>query len=306
MSELEEEVKIPSFRRGYTCFYHTPGTVDGERCAVCGAECMVERNRLGATTFVEHMAGHKSLHDYFYCKTVGQLWHDCLYRLVERGVMPHAQDVSTNVEPVVCAADPARAGFLAGEARAAERSGDIDRAIELLERASALDQTGALKEYWLNRVVLLGKKQRSKPLQATVLYCRAVHDQHAGNYDDAILRYCMAGVLDPAFLWPFNNAGWMFATAKDARARNGRAAIRFARHACEASRWRCWAFVGSLAAAYAQNGDFEIAVHFARAAFPFTPDFYRPHAERQRQCYERRQAFVDDGSTPVAAGAAPD
>jgi hypothetical protein len=74
------------YRGGYTSFYCKPGTVKEWRCRICNAICTVERNRLCAGSFTEHMAGHKSLHDHFFCPHVGEGWHDYIDDLIGEAI----------------------------------------------------------------------------------------------------------------------------------------------------------------------------------------------------------------------------
>jgi hypothetical protein len=92
-------------------------------------------------------------------------------------------------------------------------------------------------------------------------------------------HYLQAISLDPEFLWASNNLAWLLATSPDTRVRDGEAAVRHATVACEKSEWRCWSFIDTLAAAYAEAGDVTRAVVVAEQALGVAPPENRPAVE---------------------------
>jgi len=63
-----------------------------------------------------------------------------------------------------------------------------------------------------------------------------------------------------------NNLAWILATSPDAQVRNGKQAIRYASEACELTQRKQPLFIGTLAAAYAEDGQFDDAVRTAGEA----------------------------------------
>jgi Flp pilus assembly protein TadD len=57
-----------------------------------------------------------------------------------------------------------------------------------------------------------------------------------------------------------NNLAWRWATSKNSEERDGRAAVRFAEKAVELTNRKELGFVDTLAAAYAETGQFDKAV----------------------------------------------
>lgn len=91
----------------------------------------------------------------------------------------------------------------------------------------------------------------------------------------------------------------MRATQADPAARSGKKAVRYAREACTRSNRNCWAFIGTLAAAYAEIGAFEKAVECQRASIALCPEAHLTESEEMLQCFLAGSAFVDNGSTPA-------
>lgn len=63
-----------------------------------------------------------------------------------------------------------------------------------------------------------------------------------------------------------NNLAWLLATAPDAQLRNGKEAVQLAERACALTGYSQTIFVGTLAAAYAEAGQFDNAVQTALRA----------------------------------------
>jgi Tfp pilus assembly protein PilF len=83
---------------------------------------------------------------------------------------------------------------------------------------------------------------------------------HQGDYDRAVADYSEAILLDPYYEFPYNNLAWLLAVCPDAHVRNGAKAVDYATKACELSEWRIPGWIHTLAAAYAEVGDFDNAV----------------------------------------------
>jgi tetratricopeptide (TPR) repeat protein len=87
-----------------------------------------------------------------------------------------------------------------------------------------------------------------------------------GNLNEAVQDYRDALRLQGDLPEVLNNLAWLLATAKDQGLRSGDEAVRFAKRACELSRYQQAMFVGTLAAAYAEDGQFEEARVMAQKA----------------------------------------
>lgn len=68
------------------------------------------------------------------------------------------------------------------------------------------------------------------------------------------------------FIGGLNNRAWSLATSADTQARNGTMAVKLGRLACDVTQYRETIIVGTLAAAYAEAGQFEDAISTAQKA----------------------------------------
>jgi RNA polymerase sigma factor (sigma-70 family) len=89
---------------------------------------------------------------------------------------------------------------------------------------------------------------------------RGVAEVAKGEYDQAIADFESAIKIDPNFSPAYNNLAWQFATCPVTAIRDGRKAVKYATQACELSQWDNVRQISTLAAAYAEAGDFDSAV----------------------------------------------
>lgn len=87
-----------------------------------------------------------------------------------------------------------------------------------------------------------------------------------GQYGDALAYLETAHAANPGDVTVANNLAWLLATCPEPRYRNGPRALRLARQACEATGHKSPPLLDSLAAAYAETGQFDQAVAITRQA----------------------------------------
>lgn len=101
---------------------------------------------------------------------------------------------------------------------------------------------------------------RLNPAFAHAYSGRATVYVEQGEYERAIADYSEALRLRPDHAGLINTLAWLWATAPDAKLRDGEKALEFANKACELSKWKEPAYIDTLAAAFAENGKFAEAV----------------------------------------------
>jgi tetratricopeptide (TPR) repeat protein len=136
---------------------------------------------------------------------------------------------------------------------------------------------------------------RLNPDDAAALAMRGYSHFLASQFDDAATDYYSALRIDPASAFTYNNLAWMRATCPVANQRNGPEAVKTATKACELTRWSVWGYIDTLAAAYAETGDFEQAVKFQKITFraKSLSEKDRKTLQRHLQLYQQRQPDHD-------------
>lgn len=93
-----------------------------------------------------------------------------------------------------------------------------------------------------------------------------------------------------------NNAAWVMATCPDPQARNGKQAISDASRACELSHWKDWHTIDTLAAAYAEAGDFNEAITCQQRAISAAGSAAKKQydLEKRLALYSAHKPYRDD------------
>lgn len=114
-----------------------------------------------------------------------------------------------------------------------------------------------------------------KPTASTFAARATVH-QKQKKHAKARADYLSALELNENELTALNNLAWMEATCPDDEFRDGETAVRRAFRVCELTKWKVKPYISTLAAAYAEAGEWEKAVRVAQT-------------DERREMFQRRE-----------------
>jgi tetratricopeptide (TPR) repeat protein/membrane protease YdiL (CAAX protease family) len=154
---------------------------------------------------------------------------------------------------------------------------DYDSALRDLKQAAELspDDTETLSSL---AFAYFGKKQYAQeaatlthllevdPANVDAHISRADARQRLGQYQAALDDYRAAVKYGPDNAQAVNDLSWQLSTSTHAEVRDGKRALELANHACELSGWAQATFIDTLAAAYAEQGNFNEAVIWQQRA----------------------------------------
>jgi tetratricopeptide (TPR) repeat protein len=135
----------------------------------------------------------------------------------------------------------------------------------------------------------INKALRIRPDYLGDLHNRAVVLTALEQYGAAIRDYQAVIARDPHSAGSYNNLAWLLVTAKDPAVRDGEKALTYAKEALKSGDNPAW--LGTLAAAFAECGDFPRAVAVAKEAYRQS----NPPNERFRkriEIYRRNQTLA--------------
>jgi tetratricopeptide (TPR) repeat protein len=173
---------------------------------------------------------------------------------------------------------------MAAESRIADAQIDYDLAQILASRGRYQDV-----------IALLQRSAESHPRDFN-LYCLMGYAlQRSGDKDAAANAYREATRLNPAWREILNARAWRLATDPDAKHREGDLAVELAQQVCSAPGNRDAKYLDTLAAAYAERGDFVRAIELGRkaaeTAFADGQEQLLPAIEKRVRLYRAERPF---------------
>jgi tetratricopeptide (TPR) repeat protein len=161
--------------------------------------------------------------------------------------------------------------------RAYEEKGDFDKAVEFGTEGISVS-TKLIVSHSLSAVIHLSKCDFIKAADdgldilrlqsdfAEAFTGRATAYYDKGEYDKAVADLNESIRLEPDSPEYYNELAWLQATCPDQRYRDGKEALANAKKACGLDGEKTDIYLDTLAAAYAENGDFEKAREYAAKA----------------------------------------
>jgi tetratricopeptide (TPR) repeat protein len=123
------------------------------------------------------------------------------------------------------------------------------------------------------------------------LRARADAYLNLGKQAEAIHDYESALKLDPRDSGVLNNLAWVLATSPDEKLRDGRRSIELGQRACELTDYKQAHILSTLAAGYAESGDFDSAIKWSKRAVEDGSDKLKPQLGKELESYEHHKAW---------------
>jgi tetratricopeptide (TPR) repeat protein len=156
----------------------------------------------------------------------------------------------------------------------------------------------------------------SNPQNVAAFRGRADAHLNQGQQAEAVADYEEALKIDGKNSGVLNNLAWVLATSPKDDLRNGQRAIELAKQACEVTEYKQAHILSTLAAGYAETGDFDNAITWSKKAVELGEDPTKEQLAKELESYEHKKPWreaappdmpgVEDGTQPQPAAPAGD
>ena len=114
---------------------------------------------------------------------------------------------------------------------------------------------------------------------------------NAGRHAEAVEDYDRAMTALPEDSSLLNNFAWVLATSPDDAVRDGKRAVKIGSKACELTDHNQAHILSTLAAAYAETGDFESARQWSKKAVDLSEEAMKSDLEKELESYKKEKPW---------------
>lgn len=118
-----------------------------------------------------------------------------------------------------------------------------------------------------------------------------------GKHEEAIADFEVALKLAPEHSGILNNFAWVLATTPEDKLRNAERSIELATKACEITKYEESHILSTLAAGYAEKGDFETAIKWSTKAVEAGTGEQKEQLSKELESYQQKKAWRESQST---------
>ena len=130
-----------------------------------------------------------------------------------------------------------------------------------------------------------------KPQHPSATYFRALCLLRLRHYRQALTGFTRTINIYPNYVDAHDHLAWVMATSPDSSVRNGEKAIHAAKTACRLSQGTNFRHRATLAAAFAENGQFDDAVREQKASIQLAPNDKKSLLRRRLQMYRNEEPY---------------
>jgi len=135
---------------------------------------------------------------------------------------------------------------------------------------------------------------RQDPKNWLAKYSRADTYLNVGKHKEAIADYEAALKINREYDNLLNNLAWVLSTSPVDDVRDGKRAVELALKACEVSNYEKPHILSTLAAAYAESGDFKNAVKWAKKAVEIGREDIQEQLEHELKSYSKKKPWREN------------
>jgi tetratricopeptide (TPR) repeat protein len=151
-----------------------------------------------------------------------------------------------------------------------------------------------------------GQVLKADPANVNAFRGRADAYLGQGKQAEAVADYDKALENDPKNSGVLNNLAWVLATSPDDKLRNGQRAVELATKACEETEYKQAHILSTLAASYAETGNFEKAIEWSQKAVDLGAEEMKGQLRKELESYEAKKPWREEMPPDLAAEPAGD